>query len=392
MAAGEKLLRILKARLFGELVRHCPPKRVLVIRSSRFGDFINAMPALDILRKACPFSKIVLLTLPSASRISAARTEDMGYLDLLEKGVVDEIIRFSLARIYNLNEMRRLREKISSLSPDMTIIMPFSGENAVSMARKLLFLKAAGIKGNVFGWRVGALKERSGPAHQVFGPLDALSEAGIDFDGRKAVVFRIRKDRAAAELAGFIWKMHGLEGKDTVAVFPGGTYRHKRWPTEKYGALIKALLEEYGVKVVLIGNKKERGLCARLEREGAHNLAGKLDYPGLAEVLRRCRLFIGNDSGPAHLASAVGTRCITIFSSIQPPGIWEPWNSRDLAVREPVPCEYCRSETCCPAATKECINNISVERVLALAGKELGGGARAEGAAKGVKRWLSYAR
>jgi ADP-heptose:LPS heptosyltransferase len=374
--------------LFGRAENGRPAGRVLVLRSSRFGDFINAMPALYALRKALPGSRVVLLTLPSGNRASASDASDTGYLGLLEEGIVDSLQEFRRADVFDMEGLARLRRVVREASPDMTLIMPFSGESAGSMAKKLLFLRLIGVGKNVYGWRGVKGGPCGGALHQVFGPLGALAEAGIDCGTEDDVEFPVRSDPAASRRVELLWEKHGLTGRDVVAVFPGGTYGHKRWPLWNFRHLVRELIKRHGACVVLVGGAGERTLCgtlARPLREGLVNLAGELDYLCLAEVFRRCALFIGNDSGPAHLASAVKTPCITIFSSIHKPGVWEPWNSRARAVREPVPCGGCRSERTCPKGTMECINRISVGRVLGVAVREL------ESAGRG-KRWTGCAR
>jgi heptosyltransferase-2 len=82
------------------------------------------------------------------------------------------------------------------------------------------------------------------------------------------------------------------------------------------------------------------------------------------ELARRCTVFLGNDTGAAHLAAAAGLATVTIFSGIHPPGTWEPWSPRSIAVRRRVPCDCCGSEECCPTGTSTCVRSIATDDVL----------------------------
>jgi lipopolysaccharide heptosyltransferase III len=86
------------------------------------------------------------------------------------------------------------------------------------------------------------------------------------------------------------------------------------------------------------------------------------------ELLRRCALYIGNDSGPAHIAAVVGTPCLTLFSSVLFPGIWELWGEGNVSLRR-LDSEFCLCEDYCPRGTMECIREIKVEEVLAVVRK-----------------------
>jgi heptosyltransferase III len=99
-------------------------------------------------------------------------------------------------------------------------------------------------------------------------------------------------------------------------------------------------------------------------RAGAVNLAGKHTLLQSAEVLRRCTLYIGNDSGPMHLAAAVGTPVVAIFSSYQFPVFWKPWGKNSRIVMHPVPCEFCfPKDGMCPKGTYECMRGVTADEV-----------------------------
>lgn len=354
------------------------PKRILVFRSSRIGDFICAMPSLNLLRKRYPKSKIILLTLPSASREMRGLKNNPEWLELLNPGTVDEIIFFEGYDFSNKEKIQEMRRKIKSLDPDVTFILPFVGEKFWSSVKKFIFLRFLGVTRNLYGWkkytintpffrktfyRMGAFQ------HQVFGGLNSLEEYGIDFDSNKDINFNVHIKKESINKIDDLWREHNLDGKPIMAVFPGVTFEHRKWPLENFKIVCQKIVEKYGIDIVVTGKEKEKSAGLELVSAGKgkiYNLVDLINLNETAELFRRSILYLGNDSGPAHLASAVGTPCVTIFSGITFPGIWEPWNSRDTAVRVSVPCEFCFSQSFCPNKTMICTRNIRVERVLEL--------------------------
>lgn len=105
-------------------------------------------------------------------------------------------------------------------------------------------------------------------------------------------------------------------GLPMVALHPGASDPRRRWPIEKFAAVGDALAEMIGAQVVICGDMGECELTqavAQAMRRPALDLGGKLSLGGLAGLLARCRLLVANDSGPRHLAAAVGTRTVGIY-------------------------------------------------------------------------------
>lgn len=357
------------------------PERILVLRSSRLGDFICAMPALNRLRDAYPSAKILLLTLPSGSRLMRGKEGDASWLNLLPSGIVDEVVLFRRQDIFSARGFSELRRRVVSFDPNMTFIFPFVREAVMSRLKKILFLRGLGVRANLYGWRGRAidqptLKRGERYGHQVFGPLNALREQGIATDFEKGLSFDIAVDQEAKGEVEVLLRNAGLDGLPVVAIFPGGTFEHKRWPLRNFVSLCHRLLMKYPVRFIVVGGEGEEVLgisLAKVHSAYVHNWVGQTELTLTAEILRRSILFVGNDSGVAHLASAVGTPSVTIFSAIESPGTWEPWQSRELAVRTSVPCQYCQSMTLCPNGTLACTEEIPVSQVLEMCESVLSG-------------------
>jgi len=184
--------------------------------------------------------------------------------------------------------------------------------------------------------------------------------------GAGAVRFPLRVDRAARDWAAELWSREGLEKELVIGIFPGAAFPHKRWPIDKYVRLCGMIHSACRPRFLLLGLASDAALTAEIARAAGRrcvDLAGATSVDQLAAVLERVSLFIGNDSGPAHLASAVGCPCITVMSAIEFPGSWEPWGSRAAAVRHDTSCSPCFSFSDCPLGTRACTTGITVVEV-----------------------------
>ncbi len=159
---------------------------------------------------------------------------------------------------------------------------------------------------------------------------------------------------------------------------PGATFGPtKRWPAARFAQVGAALAERHGLDVVLVGGPGDRLVTAAVnEAIGAPraaarvvDCAGRTDVAALAAVLAGARVVVSNDSGPMHLARAVGTPTIGIFGSTEPD--WTgPRGGRVVIAAERPPCAPCYSRRC--GIDFVCLERISVEAVMAAADLELG--------------------
>lgn len=120
------------------------------------------------------------------------------------------------------------------------------------------------------------------------------------------------RDLAAA---GSVLSGSGIDDDEAlVVVHPGATDPRRRWPAQRFATVAHGLAAA-GARVVVVGSAPEAALVARVADAvpGAVALAGVLDLPGLAGLLARAALLVGNDSGPRHLAEAVGTRTVSVY-------------------------------------------------------------------------------
>jgi heptosyltransferase-2 len=150
---------------------------------------------------------------------------------------------------------------------------------------------------------------------------------------------------------------------------PGASCPSKIWPKDRFARLAEELSKNYGCQIVLIGGAGERRIASKVKEHlptlRIIDLSGKLSLGMLGWLLKEARLLISNDSGPVHVASAVGTPVISIFGrnlSGLSPRRWGPLGDKSRVIHKEVGCPVCLAHNC--RINFLCLDVISVEDVL----------------------------
>jgi ADP-heptose:LPS heptosyltransferase len=153
---------------------------------------------------------------------------------------------------------------------------------------------------------------------------------------------------------------------DYVVVHPGASVPARAWAPHRSAELVEALRRR-GRQVVVTGGPAERDLTALVAgppRAGVHDLGGRTSLSGLAEVLAGARVTVAGNTGPAHLAAAVGCPVAWLHAPTVPAERWHPWGVPMRRLSLPVPCAGCRARVC-PVPGHPCLDPLPVEDVLA---------------------------
>ena len=147
-----------------------------------------------------------------------------------------------------------------------------------------------------------------------------------------------------------------------LAVHLGAGAASKRWPTRHWRALIAKFLGE-GWRVIVVGGPDDMAAAREIEPHARlRDWTGRLAVSETAALLERADLFIGSDSGPAHIAASASTASVILFSGTSRPGQWRPWSRRSLVLRRKVPCRPCHHKAC-PLADHPCMAGLDPDRV-----------------------------
>jgi len=334
-------------------------RRILIVRTDRIGDLLLSTPVIYALRQKYPQAYISVMVAPYAKDIIEANP----YLD--EIIVYDKDGKHK-SWLRSFKFAGRLKKK----KFDLALIL-----HPTNRVHLLTFL--AGIPERLgYNHKIGFLLTRrrehtkqEGKKHEAEYNLDLLCDLGITGNARD--LFMPIRDESELWVKDLFVKQ-GIKDTDKIlAVNPGASCPSKVWPAERFAQVAEKLARRYNFKILILAGPKDMHLADKVAQEmkgKAINLAGKTSISQLAGILKRCVLFISNDSGPVHIASALGTPVISIFGRNQAglsPQRWGPLGGRSKYLHKEVGCIQCLAHNC----VKEfaCLKAISVEDVLAAA-------------------------
>ncbi len=328
------------------------PRRILFLRIDRIGDMVLTLPALRALKRR--FSRAELTVLASPSNQTLIRREPgVDRVQVLQSG------NARLAHLVTL--LPKLRRARFDLVIDP---MPEGDPLTLLLALGCGAARRIGFAGRLRSRLYDAVLPAP-PAGRHFRDLtcDLVRALGARADPGAA---RPVLAPADVEQAGKWFADHGLANAEVIGIHPGGHYPSQRWPLEHHAALIGLLHEKRLGRVLLLGGESEAPLIAEICRRSriAPPVFVSRDLGGTAAVLARCRLFLGNNSGPLHLAAALGVPTVS-FRGPTRAGRWTPLGSGHRVLeRAGLDCLGCERGLC-PRGSHECLAGISPHEALA---------------------------
>ncbi|MBI3601599.1 MAG: glycosyltransferase family 9 protein [Candidatus Omnitrophica bacterium] len=308
----------------------CPSfYNILIVRTDRIGDVILTTPAIKALRKSYPMARISVLVAASTQDLvrgnpyldeiwlderSGRHKGWIGFLQLardIRRPQFDAVFIFHTKRRYNL----------ACFLAGVPVRIGYKNE-------KYGFLLTSGIKDIRF----------QGKRHEAEYCLDVLKTVGIedaDLD------FFVPTDKQAENWATHWLTSNGLSRDEIIAVHAGASDPAKCWPSERFADLINSLHQRTNCKIVLIGSLQTKALSLQITQlcqSAPLDLTGQTSLAQTVSLLRRCRLLISNDSGPVHIAAAVGIGVISLFMRDQPginPKRWRPLSDKSVYLFHP---------------------------------------------------------
>jgi len=304
-------------------------KRILLIRTDRIGELLLTTPAVRAMRQTFPQARISIVVNPSSTDV----VEGSPY--------VDSVIRFDV-KDKNINFIDKLRFFMMIKKSDFDSVVIF---NPSKLFNVLTFL--AGIPIRVgYDRKLGFLlshkiedKKYLCEKHEVEYNLDLVELIGARTDNKTPY---LPLDNTAEEKIEDIVKVNAIKADDLlVAVHPATSNPDKMWPLDRYAQISDGLINEFDVKIVLIGGKEEAKITNEVKakmKNSVLDLTGTLSIKELGLILRRCLFLISNDTGPVHISAAVGTPTIVLFGEERPGGSskrWGPYGEGHCVISKP---------------------------------------------------------
>ena len=337
-----------------------PPQNVLVVRADQLGDMVTSIPAIHRLRELLPSARLVGL-------VSVANAELAESLHLFDEIVTIQFTddEWERRRVLALDEQYELRQRLSKFKFDVAIDLSMAADS-----RHLLVLSGApyviGFKDDRSPWLSAFI---TASALDPINGFNDLSHSGmivtlVEFFGvllgnRSQVIRRddLARDRLVA---------YGLGGEGEFAVLhTGARLKFSQWPY--YDALASIIIERTDLKVVMMTDDpaKRAKLPRRLLNSDRFQLLDKrVPFDDFDALLSFCSVFVGNDSGPSHLASLRGANVVNLYLNRHN---WNEWGheAQGCIITRRVPCAGCdiyhEPEEC--GKEFACITNISPEEV-----------------------------
>jgi ADP-heptose:LPS heptosyltransferase len=333
------------------------------------GDIVCAIPAFAAIRRAYPDARLTLLTTPGRYSHSLHAEELLGNAEW-----IDEIILYDLEDVRTREQRRAFGAKLRARRFDVWFDLTLDRTRFARMLRDMLFAKLIGARW-ACGWRLEhidfaakAEAEVIDFPNEVERLMGMLSRGGIESG---AVEFPLPLNEMGDPFLPRIIRESEMKSVPIVAIAPGARRSCNLWPSERFAAVAIDLVSR-GITIVLIGGPEDYLMCEDLASQvgSGSNLVGKLSIPESCALLRRCDLLICVDSGPQHLAAAVGNPCVALFSQRNQRRRWYPYGNNHIVLEGSVECHTCLLDTC--PNDNRCMKQISIEDVLAAAHEKLG--------------------
>ncbi|MBU1090827.1 MAG: lipopolysaccharide heptosyltransferase II [Candidatus Omnitrophica bacterium] len=331
-------------------------KRIVITRTDRIGDVLLSTPVIKALRDRYADAFIAMIVRPYAKDIVA----DNPYLDqviIYDKGGKQRSWLGSYRFARNLSKKKFDLAIILHPTNRMHLISFLAGiPRRVGYNRKLGFLLTGGLK----------YDKQLGEKHESEYNFDLLRTLNIETQERN-LFMPLREE--SEEWADELLEDEGIKKSDRLlAINPGASCPSKIWPDQRFAESANRLIEKYGFRVIVISGPREIRLADKVARGIDHpvvNLAGKTSISQLASIIKRCDLFISNDSGPVHIATALGVPVVSIFGRNQQglsPRRWGPLGRRDKILHKEVGCIKCLAHHC--VEEFKCLKAIEVKDVV----------------------------
>ena len=338
--------------------------RIVIYRCGTIGDTVVSIPAINAIRHHFKDATLVLMTATGGDGIVWADEV------LREFGWFDAYVRYELFKHWSPRLLWKLITQVKRQHADLLVYLCSDKNSAMKIWRDCFFFRVAGVRrfilchsSKVTFWGHLRRSDRLYP-REVMRLLEAIRWRGIktlpplfDIPVQESHVRRVSEllEEARLDVA-----------RPLVAMCLGSKQQAKRWPIERYVELGWKLIEEGGVNISIVGGPDEavagRNIGGTWPSGRWVNMATRLTILESSELLRRCLFYVGNDTGAMHLAAAMGTRCVAIFSAREPIKSWFPYGDNHVVLRKNVPCQHCYLHTCVKEQ-RRCLTAIGVEEV-----------------------------
>lgn len=331
-------------------------KNILVIRLDRIGDMVMTTPIFRTLKEKWPDAQITVLANPVNKNI------------VINNPFVDCILVYDRENKHkSLNDRLSFFKDIRKSEFDIVIDPYLDYELNTSIITRIVGSKyrlGFEFAGREFFYNIryasNTFPVSTDKKHMVDYNLDLIGCIGVKANKKQPEIFLSADEK---EIASRILKKVGVDPENRIiGIHPGGNYESQRWPVERFAAISDYLIASYGIKVILFGGRDERSQLSRFNDSAVRKsiILEELNLREFIAVLSHCNLFLCNNSGPLHIATALN---IPTVSTMGPtiPFHWWPRGDNHIVLRKDLDCSPCKKGIC---ETHECMELITIDDFL----------------------------
>lgn len=353
--------------------------KILILKPSSLGDVVQALPVLRLLKCHLPASEIFWWI-------------DSHLAPLLEGDPdLTGVVRFERQRWASplrwpemLRSVRRLRAQNFDWVIDLQCLARSGAFAWLANGKFLVGLDEP--REGARGFYDVAVRRPSFHTHAVDWYLAVLPRLGVPVHAnfqwlpeRPEIAATVKSKWPAVGVQASACPPDGTPKRESqrtrwIVIQPGARWLDKRWPVDNFAGLVRLLAEKFhDARFAILGDSKDKSLgeiISRAAPERCLNLCGQTSLPEMVEWLRRCDLMVTNDTGPMHVAAALGKPLVALFGPTEPRRTG-PYGRLNSVLRIDLPCSPCLKSHCHYEKPNECLNAISPATVFERAQRQL---------------------
>jgi len=333
-------------------------RNVLIIKLRYIGDVLLATPTVRAIKAARPHVRVTMMVNRGTEDVLSGNP-DIDEIVILDKGSL-------VTQVQLIAGLRRRRF-------DTVIDLTDGDRSAV-----LSWVCGAPVRigfNDEHRWRgrfyTQVVQSAPGVQHRIDRDLEALKPMSIQADSRNPQLWLTPEDANSADR---LLDQLGLQRSQSIVMLqPGARYWFKAWPPERFAELADRLTFQYGCQVLIGGSHQEGDLAQQIQQMAKSrpiSMAGRTTMKQFAAIAKKSALFVGNDSGAMHIASAVGTPVVALFGPSSPVE-WGPRGGATEVIYKGLDCRTCFHPTC-PRGEQNCMKLIAVDEVMSASGRLMG--------------------
>lgn len=325
---------------------------ILIVRLGSLGDIIHALPVGQALREALPAARIDWM-------VDARQREILELVPVIDRRIV---VSMSLASWPKLVKVVAAARRTSyDVAIDLQGLLKSAVLARAAGARRVIGFSRAHLREPAAAAFYTEPCDPAGATHVIEKNLSVLRPLGLSVPGRP---FRFPLRDVASEIVAAVRRLLKLSPGDPFALVNcGGGWPNKRWPPERFGAVAAALHDTHGWRSLALWGPSEEGLARDVvaSARGAAELSPRTTVADLVALARDARLIVSGDTGPLHIATAVGTPAVGIFGPTSPARNG-PWSSEDRSLSRFEGCICHHARRC--RRDRACVLDISIDEVV----------------------------